>query len=73
MYNYGGNSGAADRTRTYDPIITNDVLYQLSYSGTLTGVRTPSGGATYTPKYPDLKPQIIRIRGFPDCAPGRRS
>ena len=26
-------SGAADRTRTYDPIITNDVLYQLSYSG----------------------------------------
>ena len=25
--------GAADRTRTYDPIITNDVLYQLSYSG----------------------------------------
>ncbi len=27
--------GAADRTRTYDPIITNDVLYQLSYSGIL--------------------------------------
>ena len=26
-------SGAADRTRTYDPIITNDVLYHLSYSG----------------------------------------
>ncbi len=26
-------NGAADRTRTYDPIITNDVLYQLSYSG----------------------------------------
>ena len=26
-------AGAADRTRTYDPIITNDVLYQLSYSG----------------------------------------
>ena len=25
--------GAADRTRTYDPIITNDVLYHLSYSG----------------------------------------
>ncbi len=30
-----GRSGAADRTRTYDPIITNDVLYQLSYSGPL--------------------------------------
>ena len=25
--------GAGDRNRTYDPIITNDVLYQLSYSG----------------------------------------
>ncbi len=25
--------GAGDRTRTYDPIITNDVLYQLSYTG----------------------------------------
>jgi hypothetical protein len=24
---------AGDRNRTYDPIITNDVLYQLSYSG----------------------------------------
>jgi hypothetical protein len=28
-------TGAADRTRTYDPIITNDVLYHLSYSGNL--------------------------------------
>lgn len=26
-------TGAGDRTRTYDPIITNDVLYQLSYTG----------------------------------------
>ncbi len=25
--------GAADRTRTYYPIITNDVLYLMSYSG----------------------------------------
>jgi hypothetical protein len=25
--------GAAERTRTSDPIITNDVLYHLSYSG----------------------------------------
>ena len=30
--------GAADRTRTYDPIITNDVLYQLSYSGAEVGI-----------------------------------
>ena len=28
-----GRGGAGDRTRTYDPIITNDVLYQLSYTG----------------------------------------
>lgn len=28
-------SGAAEGTRTPDPIITNDVLYQLSYSGTV--------------------------------------
>lgn len=26
-------NGAAEGTRTPDPIITNDVLYQLSYSG----------------------------------------
>ena len=30
----GIETGAAEGTRTPDPIITNDVLYQLSYSGT---------------------------------------
>lgn len=29
--------GAAEGTRTPDPIITNDVLYQLSYTGILGG------------------------------------
>lgn len=29
----GGKRGAGEGTRTPDPIITNDVLYQLSYSG----------------------------------------
>jgi len=29
--------GAAEGTRTPDPIITNDVLYHLSYSGQLAG------------------------------------
>jgi len=29
----GLESGAANRTRTCDPVITNDVLYQLSYCG----------------------------------------
>jgi hypothetical protein len=28
-------SGAGDRTRTYYPIITNDVLYLMSYTGAL--------------------------------------
>ena len=27
------NHGAGNRNRTYDLIITNDALYQLSYSG----------------------------------------
>ena len=26
-------TGAGDRTRTYDPLITNEMLYQLSYTG----------------------------------------
>jgi hypothetical protein len=29
----GWEYGAANRTRTCDPVITNDVLYQLSYCG----------------------------------------
>ena len=32
---FGEKNGAAEGTRTPDPIITNDVLYQLSYSGVL--------------------------------------
>jgi hypothetical protein len=27
-------SGAGDRSRTYDLLITNELLYQLSYTGT---------------------------------------
>jgi hypothetical protein len=34
LRDHWGQSGAAEETRTPDPIITNDVLYQLSYSGT---------------------------------------
>ena len=32
---YPGKNGAGEGTRTPDPIITNDVLYQLSYTGIL--------------------------------------
>ena len=28
-----GNNGAPDKVRTRDPLITNQVLYQLSYKG----------------------------------------
>ena len=35
-FEYGG--GAAEGIRTPDPIITNDVLYQLSYSGPILGL-----------------------------------
>lgn len=37
VVNDTGGSGAAEGTRTPDPIITNDVLYQLSYSGLVAG------------------------------------
>ena len=30
---FNERGGAANRTRTCDPVITNDVLYQLSYCG----------------------------------------
>ncbi len=33
MFDAGIKAGAANRTRTCDPVITNDVLYQLSYCG----------------------------------------
>src|SRR5450755_2064664 len=44
------NAGAANRTRTCDPVITNDVLYQLSYCG------GPSGAFGTGPK--TLAPDI---------------
>jgi hypothetical protein len=33
-------NGAANRIRTCDPVITNDVLYQLSYCGGPCGLRS---------------------------------
>ncbi len=40
IYFYLG--GAAEGTRTPDPIITNDVLYHLSYSGVVARSLAPS-------------------------------
>ena len=50
-------SGAAEGTRTPDPIITNDVLYQLSYSGLHParkgpGATLPLAGETGARKWP---------------------
>ena len=42
MFGISGKNGAGEGTRTPDPIITNDVLYQLSYTGILLW-RRPSG------------------------------
>jgi hypothetical protein len=40
---FQGKTGAEEGIRTPDPIITNDVLYQLSYSGpqSLIAMRRP--------------------------------
>lgn len=39
------SDGAPGRNRTADPIITNDVLYQLSYRGIAAGSRGKACGA----------------------------
>ena len=39
-------SGAGEGTRTPDPIITNDVLYQLSYTGTVQRVAPLRSGGS---------------------------
>ena len=63
----GGLRGAGDRTRTYDPIITNDVLYQLSYTGA--GVRRllapPRGGGKGS-----IGLFFGLLRGFRGCRSG---
>jgi hypothetical protein len=43
-------AGAANRTRTCDPVITNDVLYQLSYCGEPCDARENA---------PDKRPHLI--------------
>ncbi len=48
-------SGAAEGTRTPDPIITNDVLYQLSYSGILLSL----DAASFYP--PDGKFAVLQV------------
>ena len=42
-------NGAAEWTRTTDLLITNQLLYQLSYSGAGRCGASPSGGRVYSP------------------------
>lgn len=57
-------SGAAEGTRTPDPIITNDVLYQLSYSG----VPDRGGSAPYMTRHQAAVPAARSRSG---CLPIR--
>ena len=48
-------AGAANRIRTCDPVITNDVLYQLSYCGI---PKAAFGNGPKTPA-PDIGPGAV--------------
>ncbi len=69
--------GAGEGTRTPDPIITNDVLYQLSYTGILPGggptppqdaAQAGSPGATACRHAADARG--IRVTGWPTYPEG---
>ncbi len=62
---FGEESGAAEGTRTPDPIITNDVLYQLSYSGAFLPFCTPGGLLS--------RVRCAVFRGFRATAQGERA
>jgi hypothetical protein len=53
--------GAANRIRTYDPIITNDVLYQLSYCGSDLPLSDDSGVVqlSFSTKLADDRPHTV--------------
>lgn len=55
------DDGAAEGTRTPDPIITNDVLYQLSYSGPVCVPRriAGSGAGEKTPFKGGVRPRAF--------------
>jgi hypothetical protein len=68
------NSGAGDRTRTDDLLITNQLLYQLSYAGTggcVTGQapRGPTGPRSVTrpSAHPDRRPRGWSHDRRPGC------
>ena len=50
-----GENGAGSSTRTRDPLITNQVLFQLSYAGPRRG-QGPPDGRNISPRRPPIKP-----------------
>jgi hypothetical protein len=56
---YFEKTGAAEGTRTPDPIITNDVLYQLSYSGHSGAIGLDHAGMAGL-----LAPDVCREKGY---------
>ena len=64
-----GKSGAGDRTRTYDPIITNDVLYQLSYTGPVPrrySIGAGAGEALFSGFFPRIGAIVLDDLGIGD-------
>ncbi len=55
--------GAGEGTRTPDPIITNDVLYQLSYTGILLLLR-PYQGLSRSFRPDSLRDPALRVPGL---------
>ena len=54
--------GAGRRTRTPDLLITNQLLYQLSYTGVFSFSRSPPGGGNHHLLHTGLEPQLRRNR-----------
>ena len=59
-------AGAGDRIRTYDLLITNQLLYRLSYAsafGTFPDPATPPANEAPRPQHPPLHPPHLRWDG----------
>ena len=50
LHNRAVKSGAGTKSRTRDPLITSQVLYQLSYTGLLKCFATPSAEMVPAPR-----------------------
>ena len=56
-----GNYGAGDRNRTGDPVITSDVLYQLSYpSSAADAGQAPAAVGSRAARSPEVAGKMVR-------------